>query len=119
MTNPGAGESKSLPEDESEAKKLVSVGTMERLKSCPGFVEVDPRLLQVFTESITMNNDVGYFRKDMACQTDESSITALNNMIKIIQVSFFHNFTIKYFFAKKHACYITCYFGGVVELSVM
>ena len=78
-------ESKSLPAPE-DAGKLVSVDTMERLKSCPGFVDVDPRLLQVFAESITMNNDVGYFLKDIACQTEESSITDLNDMIKIIQV---------------------------------
>lgn len=64
----------------------VSVDTMEKLKSCPGFVEVDPRLLQVFADSITMNSDVGYFLKDIACQTEESSITDLNDMIKIIQV---------------------------------
>lgn len=73
---------------EESSLKAVSGDTIEKLKSCPGFVEVDPRLLQVFAESITMNNDVGYFLKDIACQTDETSITDLNNMIKIIQVSY-------------------------------
>lgn len=71
--------------EEAPVEKVVSVDTLARLKSCPGFVEVDPRLLQVFAESVTMNNDVGYFLKDIACQTDESSITDLNDMIKIIQ----------------------------------
>ena len=70
----------------SEESTTVSVDTMARLKTCPGFVEVDPRLLQVFAESITMKNSVGYFLKDIACQTDETSITDLNKMITIIQV---------------------------------
>ena len=80
------GDSKSLPAPE-EPTKMVSVDTIARLKSCPGFVEVDPRLLQVFADSVTMKNDVGYFLKDIACQTAEASITDLNDMIKIIQVS--------------------------------
>ncbi|XP_063674842.1 uncharacterized protein C10orf67, mitochondrial-like isoform X4 [Bolinopsis microptera] len=71
--------------EETTSPAAISVDTMERLKTCPGFVEVDPRLLQVFADSITMNNDVGYFLKDIACQTEESSITDLNDMIKIIQ----------------------------------
>ena len=82
-----------MGEKEEEAKShhteesaTVSIDTMERLKTCTGFVEVDPRLLQVFAESITMKNNVGYFLKDIACQTDETSITDLNKMIKIIQV---------------------------------
>ena len=70
----------------SEGSKTVSLDTLEKLKSCTGFVEVDPRLLQAFSESVTMNNDVGYFLKDISCQTEESSITDLNDMIKIIQV---------------------------------
>ena len=73
--------------EETTSPAAISVDTMERLKTCPGFVEVDPRLLQVFADSITMNNDVGYFLKDIACQTEESSITDLNDMIKIIQVT--------------------------------
>ncbi|KAL5257024.1 hypothetical protein ACHWQZ_G012074 [Mnemiopsis leidyi] len=83
MSNPDSG-----PEDRNEeapTPTATSVDTLEKLKSCPGFVEVDPRLLQVFADSITMNNDVGYFLKDIACQTEESSITDLNDMIKIIQ----------------------------------
>ena len=83
-------ESASLPElidDGVTTPAAVKRGeTLEKLKSCPGYVEVDPRLLQIFSESITMNNDVGYFLKDIACQTEESSITDLNDMIKIIQV---------------------------------
>ena len=72
--------------EETVTPAAISMDTLEKLKSCPGFVEVDPRLLQVFADSITMNNDVGYFLKDIACQTEESSITDLNDMIKIIQV---------------------------------
>jgi len=75
-------DSKSLPE---ESKRTVSLDTMDKLQSCPGFVEVDPRILAVFADTITMDNDVGYFMKDMSCQTDESNIADLNNMIKIIQ----------------------------------
>ena len=78
--------SSSLVSVTDEAPRTVSKVTLDKLKQCPGFVDVDPRLLQQFAESITTKNDVGYFLKDISCQTEESSITDLNNMIKIIQV---------------------------------
>eukprot|EP00116_Pleurobrachia_bachei_P001947 sb/3462209/ len=78
-------ESSSLVSVTDETPRTVSKVTLDKLKQCPGFVDVDPRLLQQFAESITTKNDVGYFLKDISCQTEESSITDLNNMIKIIQ----------------------------------
>ena len=60
---------------------------LENLKKHPGYITVDPRILQAYAESISNNNGVGYFLKDIASQTDETVITDLNNMISIIQVN--------------------------------